>query len=155
MVWPQWTILGGRVWERQKLLTAKRSLQSCKLVSVDRFWHLRDQLTASSVWGEMLICILSGREKVGARERKERGIQQRKGWVMERCVKGWGLLRQKGVYNFWGSIPAWVCGPLSPCRASNWKVSAKVRWNAATDETFYTSELTRHGTFVDRELRCV
>lgn len=45
MVWPQWTIVSGRVclgmWvceeKRDNLLNAKCSLPSCKRVSVDRF----------------------------------------------------------------------------------------------------------------------
>lgn len=92
----KWVSVFESVGVRDILLNAKCSFPSRKKVSVDRFWHLWEQLTASSVWGyKQFECERSW----SAFCQKERGIQ-RKGWVMERCIREWGAVETEGRVLF-------------------------------------------------------
>ena len=100
----KWASVFGAKKKRDNLLNAKCSLPSCKRVSVDRFWHLWDRLTAGSVWGyKQPECERSWSAFCHREERysAEGGLSHGKTHKRVR-----GLLRQRGGYYFWGGMPS-------------------------------------------------
>lgn len=166
MVWPQWTMVSGRVFlgRRKRETTCSMLNAVCRHVK-ESVWTGFDTYGTGlqpAVFGD--INSLSVREVDLHFVTEKRGIQQRKGWVMERRIRECGGCWDRGEgIIFEVACCLRVYGPRSTCRAWDCKVSVKVRWNTAIGETCYTCEscLFTPRIFLKRELdgwkkfRCV